>query len=87
MSGSLGPWHCGKTATAAAAEAFPPDEGDEEEDARPAPCESCPWAPRCAERKLACSQFLGYTVRRPFWQILPRVDASRERYKLIFDGQ
>lgn len=85
MSG-FGARHAAKTIAAAleAGDLYEPDEDEAEEDPGPAPCESCPWAPRCAERRIACSQFVGYTVRRPFWQVLPRVDASRERYRLIF---
>jgi hypothetical protein len=46
----------------------------------PAPCASCARAPRCAAELLVCSAFVAYTERRPHWQILPRVDASHERY-------
>jgi hypothetical protein len=46
----------------------------------PAPCASCARAPRCAAELLACSAFVAYTERRPHWQVLPRVDASHERY-------
>jgi hypothetical protein len=46
----------------------------------PAPCASCARAPRCATELLVCSAFVAYTERRSHWQVLPRVDASHQRY-------
>lgn len=48
-----------------------------------APCDFCPKAPRCAAEQLACTAFERFNAGLR-WAIVPRVDASRERFVRIF---
>jgi hypothetical protein len=52
----------------------------------PAPCDGCARARRCAAELLACSAFAAFTQGRvaPYWHVLPRVDATRERYERLY---
>jgi hypothetical protein len=47
------------------------------------PCATCPRAARCAAERLACFAFAAFVHGEERWRILPRVDASRERYERV----
>jgi hypothetical protein len=50
-----------------------------------APCDNCDRAVRCAAERLACSAFVAFVEGRSGARraVLPRTDASRERYRRV----
>lgn len=53
---------------------------------RPAPCEDCHRAARCAEEQTACTAFELFVLCANFEKIAnaSRVDANKQRYERIF---
>jgi hypothetical protein len=47
------------------------------------PCIGCARASRCGPELLACSAFVAFAEGKRHWHVLPRVDASRERYERV----
>jgi len=49
------------------------------------PCDGCARSPRCAAEQLACTAF-ARGESEIWWRVVPRTDATRERYRRAFAG-